>query len=59
MNSRLQVPIRLNSGGPLIAGVLDTDKPVFDIIGDPINIAAQLQTTDICWKVHISQNTFD
>ena len=36
MNSLLQVRIGVNSGGPLIAGVLGSDKPLFDIFGDPI-----------------------
>lgn len=59
LNSNLAVRIGINSGGPLIAGVLGSDKPVFDIIGDPINIAARLQTTDVAGKIQISQNTYD
>ena len=38
LNASLQVRIGVNSGGPLIAGVLGTDKPLFDIIGDLINV---------------------
>lgn len=49
----------MNSGGPLIAGVLGTDKPVFDIIGDTINVALRLQSTDIPSRVQISQSTYD
>ena len=59
LNASLEVRIGLNTGGPLIAGVLGTDKPAFDIIGDPINIAARLQSTDIPGKVQISQATKD
>ncbi|OHT11356.1 Adenylate and Guanylate cyclase catalytic domain containing protein [Tritrichomonas foetus] len=59
LNSNLQVRVGVNSGGPLIGGVLGTDKPVFDIIGDPINVASRLQSTDIPGKVQISQNTCD
>ena len=57
LSASLEVRIGINTGGPLIAGVLGTDKPVFDIIGDPINIAARLQSTDIPGKVQISQHT--
>jgi len=59
INSSLQVRIGINSGGPLIGGVLGTDKPVFDIIGDPINVASRLQSTDIVGKIQISQSTYE
>ncbi|OHS95568.1 guanylate cyclase [Tritrichomonas foetus] len=59
LNSMLSVRIGINTGGPLIAGVLGTDKPTFDIIGDPINIASRLQSTDIAGKIQISQATFE
>ncbi|EAX96158.1 Adenylate and Guanylate cyclase catalytic domain containing protein [Trichomonas vaginalis G3] len=55
--SSLEVRIGINTGGPLIGGVLGTDKPTFDIIGDPINIASRLQSTDIPGRVQISQDT--
>jgi PAS domain S-box-containing protein len=53
----LAVRIGINSGGPILAGVLGTDRPTFDIIGDPINIAARLQSTDPPGKIHISEGT--
>jgi PAS domain S-box-containing protein len=59
LDSNLSVRIGINTGGPIIAGVLGTDKPVFDIIGDPINIAARLQSTCIPNKVQISEGTYE
>ncbi|KAK8857945.1 hypothetical protein M9Y10_013044 [Tritrichomonas musculus] len=59
LNANLCVRIGVNSGGPLLAGVLGTDKPVFDIIGDPINIASRLQSTDIPGCIQIPQSTLD
>ena len=59
LNASLQCRVGMNTSGPLIAGVLGTNKPVFDIIGDPINVAARLQTTDVPGKVQITQNTYD
>ena len=59
LNASLSVRIGINTGGPIIAGVLGTDRPVFDIIGDPINIASRLQSTDIPGRVQISQATKD
>lgn len=57
LNASLEVRIGVNSGGPLIGGVLGTDKPTFDIIGDPINVAARLQSTDVAGNVQISAET--
>jgi class 3 adenylate cyclase len=59
LDSNLSIRIGINTGGPIIAGVLGTDKPVFDIIGDPINIAARLQSTDIAGRVQISEGTYE
>jgi class 3 adenylate cyclase len=59
LNIHLQVRVGVNSDGPLIAGVLGTDKPVFDIIGDTINVAARLQSTGIPGNVQISETTYD
>jgi class 3 adenylate cyclase len=59
LEANLAVRIGINTGGPIIAGVLGTDKPVFDIIGDPINIAARLQSTCLANRVQISEGTYD
>ena len=58
-NTNYTVRIGVNTGGPIIAGVLGEEKPVFDIIGDPINVAARLQTTGIPGRIQISQTTYD
>lgn len=59
LGASLQVRIGINTDGPLIAGVLGTEKPLFDIIGDCINVAARLQSTDIPGKVQISETTYN
>ncbi|OHT09625.1 Adenylate and Guanylate cyclase catalytic domain containing protein [Tritrichomonas foetus] len=59
LNAVLNVRIGVNTGGPLIAGVLGTDKPTFDIIGDPINVASRLQSTDIAGKIQISEQSYE
>ena len=59
LSTLLTVRIGINTGGPIIAGVLGTDKPVFDIIGDPINIASRLQSTDIPGQIQISKYTYE
>jgi class 3 adenylate cyclase len=59
LDTNLTVRIGINTGGPIIAGVLGSDKPVFDIIGDPINIAARLQSTSLPNRVQISEDTYE
>jgi class 3 adenylate cyclase len=59
LSASLCVRIGVNTGGPIIAGVLGTDKPVFDIIGDPINIAARLQSTCVPNRVQVSEDTYN
>jgi class 3 adenylate cyclase len=59
LDASLAVRIGVNTDGPLTAGLLGKDKPVFDIIGDPINVASRLQSTCIPGTVQISQSTYD
>jgi class 3 adenylate cyclase len=59
LSSLLSVRIGINTGGPILAGVLGTDRPTFDIIGDSINIAARLQSTDVPSTIQISESTHD
>jgi hypothetical protein len=37
--------------GPLITGVLGTDRPIFDIIGGLVNVVTRLQSTGILGTV--------
>ncbi|MDA7667776.1 adenylate/guanylate cyclase domain-containing protein, partial [bacterium] len=40
--------------GPLVAGVVGTDKFVYDIWGDTVNTAARMESSGIVGKVNIS-----
>jgi PAS domain S-box-containing protein len=57
LDANLSVRIGVNTGGPLTAGVLGVDKPLFDILGDPINVAARLQSTAPPGRVQVSEGT--
>jgi guanylate cyclase len=58
LDAALAVRIGVNTGGPIHAGVLGIEKPAFDIIGDAINVAARLQSTDLPGMIQISEGTF-
>jgi class 3 adenylate cyclase len=59
LGASLAIRVSVNTNGPLITGVLGTDKSVFDIIGDPINVVSRLQSICIPGTVQISQFTYD
>ena len=44
--SNLQLQIGINTGGPVITGILGSDKPLFDVWGDAVNVSARLETSD-------------
>jgi adenylate cyclase len=53
------VRIGVNTGGPILAGVIDNEKPTFDIIGDTINVSARLRITCIVGHIQIPQSVYD
>jgi class 3 adenylate cyclase len=55
LNALLAVRIGVNTGGPILACILSTEKPAFGIIGNSINVAACLQSTDVPGKIQISE----
>jgi class 3 adenylate cyclase len=57
MDISLSVRIGINTGGPIIAGVLGNENRVFDIIGDAINVASRLQSTSLPNTIQISKAT--
>lgn len=56
---KLQIRVGINTGGPIVAGVLGTEKPTFEIIGPPINMAQQMEHHGVPMKVHISRSVYE
>ncbi|OHT03458.1 Adenylate and Guanylate cyclase catalytic domain containing protein [Tritrichomonas foetus] len=55
----LRIRVGVNTGGPIVAGVLGTEKPTFEILGPPINMAQQMEHNGIPMMVHISRATYE
>ncbi|OHT10801.1 Adenylate and Guanylate cyclase catalytic domain containing protein [Tritrichomonas foetus] len=55
----LQIRVGVNTGGPIVAGVLGTDKPTFEILGPTINMAQQMEHHGVPMKVHISRSVYE
>ncbi|OHT04350.1 hypothetical protein TRFO_28104 [Tritrichomonas foetus] len=59
VGSKFQLTIGINYGGPIIAGILGSDKPLFDIWGDAVNISSRLQTSCPYNHIQMSKETVD
>jgi class 3 adenylate cyclase len=59
INQHLRIRVGINTGGPIVAGVLGVDRPTFEIFGPAINMAQQMEHHGVPMHVHISKNVFD
>ena len=56
---KFYIKIGINSGGPVICGVLGRIKPSFEIVGDVVNIASQLNRYCLPGFIQISDSTYN
>ena len=60
LNEKLQIRVGINTGGPIVAGVLGIEsKPTFEILGPTINIAQQMEHHGVPMLVHISRPVYE
>ncbi|OHT01476.1 Adenylate and Guanylate cyclase catalytic domain containing protein [Tritrichomonas foetus] len=59
INETLQIRIGVNTGGPIVAGVLGTKKPTFEILGPTINMAQQMEHHGVPMRVYISRAVYE
>ena len=59
LNESLKIRVGINTGGPIVAGVLGVGKPTFEILGPTINMAQQMEHHGIPSKVHISRSVYE
>ncbi|EAY19029.1 Adenylate and Guanylate cyclase catalytic domain containing protein [Trichomonas vaginalis G3] len=58
-NENLRIRVGINTGGPIVAGVIGTEKPTFEILGPAINIAHEMENKGVPMKVHISRPVYE
>jgi PAS domain S-box-containing protein len=59
INEKLQIRVGINTGGPIVAGVLGTAKPTFEILGPAINMAQQMEHLGLAMRVHVSRAVYE
>ncbi|OHT02950.1 Adenylate and Guanylate cyclase catalytic domain containing protein [Tritrichomonas foetus] len=59
LNQSLQIRVGINTGGPIVAGVLGIGKPTFEILGPVINMAQQMEHHGVPQNVHISRTVYE
>ena len=53
------ITIGLNTGGPINCGILGHTRPVFDIIGDSVNVASRMNSSGVSGLIQISDSTYN
>ncbi|OHT01531.1 Adenylate and Guanylate cyclase catalytic domain containing protein [Tritrichomonas foetus] len=59
LGKTLRIRVGVNTGGPIVAGVLGVGKPTFEILGPAINMAQQMEHHGVPMKVHISRSVYE
>jgi class 3 adenylate cyclase len=54
-----ELMIGMNTGGPLVAGVAALEKPTFQLIGPPFEIAEELMRAGISMQIHITRSVYE
>jgi class 3 adenylate cyclase len=57
--TKLKIRVGINTGGPIVAGVIGLGKPTFEILGSPIVMAQQMEQNGVPMHVHISRSTYE
>ena len=58
LGESLSIRIGCNTGGPVMAGVLGTARPCFDVIGPVVSVAALMEETGVPDNVHIPDSVY-
>jgi class 3 adenylate cyclase/PAS domain-containing protein len=59
LSETMRMRVGINTGGPIVAGVIGIEKPTFDILGPAICLAAAMEHHGVPMAVHIPQHCYD
>ena len=55
----IKVTAGIHTGGPVVAGVIENQKPMFQVIGSVMEIASQMTITDIPMQVQVTRAVYE
>jgi class 3 adenylate cyclase len=55
----LQIRIGINTGGPVVAGVVGTTRYLYSIIGDAMNTASRMESHGVPGRIQVSASTYE
>jgi len=55
----LRIRIGIHTGGPIVAGVIGTRKPSFELLGNPISIAQKAEHFGVPNAIHITRLVYE
>ena len=58
-NENLSIRVGVNTGGPIIAGVIGTDKPSFEVLGLALSLAQEMETSGVPMAVNITRTVYE
>jgi class 3 adenylate cyclase len=59
MDQKLRIRVGINTGGPIVGGVIGCGKPTFEILGPAINMAQQMEHHGIPLQIQISRSVYE
>jgi class 3 adenylate cyclase len=59
LDENLRIRVGVNTGGPVVAGVLGVGKPTFEILGPTINLAQQMEHHGVPMQVHVTRAVYE
>ncbi|OHT00767.1 Adenylate and Guanylate cyclase catalytic domain containing protein [Tritrichomonas foetus] len=57
--TKFSITVGMNSGGPINCGILGHTRPVFDIIGDSVNVASRMNSSGLPGFIQISDSSYN
>ncbi|OHS93295.1 Adenylate and Guanylate cyclase catalytic domain containing protein [Tritrichomonas foetus] len=59
LTQNIRIRVGVNTGGPIVAGVIGVGKPTFEILGPAINMAQQMEHHGVPMAVHVSRRVYE
>jgi class 3 adenylate cyclase len=59
VNTEVSILIGINTGGPLVAGVMNSRRPLFQLLGLPVQLARGLAQTGVSGQLHVTRSVYE